>query len=162
AATPQSAPPPVVGSGADTRPAWSSGQPAHPDLQLRTGAAKRARSAGQPRSDAPPPPPSHRRSGPPARPGSAAPPAPTPPARCRPPPLAPPQGAQRRRVEPPDQPATVTHLPEPLSPRTRSRVRKLSASSRSHSGKHEPDSHTAGRGTRVARTGQRSQKGKHP
>jgi hypothetical protein len=132
-----------VGSGGDRLPAWSSDRPAHPDPPRHSAATSHAASAGQPRTGAPPPPPSPRRQGPPAQPGSAAPPAPTPPARCRPPPLAPAQGAQRRSVEPADQPATVTHLPEPLSPRTRSRVRKLSASSRSHSGKHEPDSHRA-------------------
>jgi hypothetical protein len=129
-------------SGGGRWPAWSSGRPAHQDLQPRTGAATHAPFAGQPRSGALRPPPSRRRQGPPAQPGSAAPPAPTPPARCRPPPLAPTQGAQRRRVEPPDQPATVTHLPEPVSPRTRSRVPKLSASSRSHSGKHPPRPHS--------------------
>jgi hypothetical protein len=89
---------------------WSA---AHLGPPRHSAAATHGPSGGQPRSGAPPPPPWRHRQGPPAQPGSAAPPAPTPPAQCRPPPPVPAQGAQRRRVEPAQQPATVTHLPEP-------------------------------------------------
>jgi hypothetical protein len=47
--------------------------------------------------------------------------------------------------------ATVAQDPEPRP--------EIVTSSRSHSGKHEPDSHTAGSGTRVARTGRSGRKG---
>jgi hypothetical protein len=43
----------------------------------------------------------------------------------------------------PGQAGSVKQVPEPLSPRYRSRIRKVSTRSRSHSGKHEPEFHTS-------------------
>ena len=143
-------------SGAGTSPAWSFGRRGRPARGSRRPAASGARFGEPPRCVSPRRP-RWRRGGPRRPPCSAVPPVPTPRARtasfARVGANNHSEGGGGRRVGgPPIRSGSVMHVPEPVSPGYRSRVREVSPTYRSQCVAQLPGFHTSSAGSDVDST----------